>query len=319
MNCPKCQSEHSKKCGKGRKGEQRFKCLDCGKKYGEPVALDGSRTPIEKAAQALAMLLEGMSVRATMRLTGLDKNTILRLMAQAGEQCQKFMAEAVRNVPVNDVEVDEQWGFCGMKEKTRQRLNRGEEFGDCWTYIGIERTSKLVLAFHVGKRNAHSCHYFARKLSKATDGAFQLTTDGFAPYQHTMGEFAQRGGSFAVLIKVYAQLDKAATGRYSPGEITAIKVEPQYGNPDQRRICTSMVERMNLSCRMNVRRQTRLTNAHSKKWANHEAMLSLFFAWYNFCRKHQTIKTTPAVAAGIAQEPWTLERLLTEAAKTLAI
>lgn len=318
MNCPKCHGESFKKCGKGRKNQQRFQCLGCGKKFSVGAPLAGSRTPIDKAAQALRMLLEGVSVRATERVTGIKRDTILRFVVKAGEDCQRFLAEAVRNVPVNDVEVDDIWGFCGMKERTRQRLNRGEEFGDVWTFIGIERTTKLVLAFHVGKRNGKSCHHFTRKLGKATDGAFQLTTDGFPPYQHTMNQFADRGGSYALMVKIYRQVEGQPVGKYSPGEIRGIKIEPQYGNPARERICTSMIERLNLSCRMGNRRMTRLTNGHSKKWANHEAMMALFFAFYNYCRKHESLRTTPAVAAGIASEPWTLERLLTEAAKTIA-
>jgi IS1 family transposase len=164
----------------------------------------------------------------------------------------------------------------------------------------------LILAWHLGRRDSDSTYEFAAKLAAATSGSFQVTTDGFKPYQLAI-PIALKDVDFAVLVKTYATKDDH---RYSPGEVSGTVKMPCCGNPDEGRICTSHVERQNLTVRMQDRRMTRLTNAFSKKWANHQASMALHFAYYNFCRVHMTLKTTPAVAAGIESRPWTLRELV---------
>jgi IS1 family transposase len=167
------------------------------------------------------------------------------------------------------------------------------------------------MAWHLGKRTPESTLAFAEKLSVATAGRFQLTTDGFRPYLNTIPHVFGSRVDFATLVKVYGESEDER--RYSPPRIIEVIETPQCGNPDPEAICTSHVERHNRTLRMQIRRLTRLTDAHSKKWENHEMALALFFAYYDFCRVHSTIRTTPAVAAGLVGEPWSLERLLAEA------
>jgi len=207
----------------------------------------------------------------------------------------------------------------GCKEKTRERNNYAEYFGDAYCFTAIERDTKLMIAWHLGKRSPQDTLLFAEKLSRATNGRFQLTTDGFTPYRtaipHTLGSRVD----FAQLVKVYG-FPEGEERRYSPPEVVSAVPTPRTGSPRTERICTSHIERSNLTIRMTVRRLTRLTNAFSKKWENHEAALALFFAFYNFCRPHMTLteemgyKCTPAMRSGLADHVWTVDELLGQAA-----
>lgn len=317
MNCPKCGNSGAK-FGKTRDGQQRYRCKPCGKTYSEPKPLAGKATPMDKAALALKLLLEGMSIRATERLTGLHRDTIMGLMVQAGEQCQRFLAGTIQNHPFADIQIDEQWGFVGCKEKTAILKHYGPGCGDAYVYTAIDRDSKFLIAFHVGKRSSDDTWAFIDRLKDCVSGRPQITTDGWKPYVPAIQFNWNWEVDYAQVHKTYGQTDPMGPRRYSPAAIIDVERKPVCGNPNESRISTSHVERHNLSTRMHCRRMTRLTNAHSKKWENHEAMLALWYCWYNYCRKHQTLKTTPAVAAGLASEPWTLERLLTESAATAA-
>jgi transposase-like protein/IS1 family transposase len=316
MQCPACQTE-ARKFGKDRDGNQRYQCQTCRKTFAVRPArpLGEMRLDMDKALQCLKLLVEGMSVRATMRCTGVNRTTILGLMAFVGENCERMMMARFVALPVEDVQVDEVWGFVACKEQTRKRHYEGQdEIGDAYAFTAIERTSKLILAFHLGRRTSEDAHEFARILARATAGQFQVTTDGFKPYRTAIPE-ALPAADFATLVKEYATKDDEH--RYTPGEVTGTTKRTVNGNPDLDRACTSHVERSNLTVRMQNRRMTRLTNAFSKKWANHRAMLALTFAYYDFCRPHQTLtenaegcKTTPAMAAGLESEPWTLRQLV---------
>jgi IS1 family transposase/transposase-like protein len=259
-----CQHEKTKKHGKDKNGNPRRRCCLCGKTW--IVAdrpLGAMRTSVKEAALALGMLLEGMSVRAVGRLTGLKPNTICDLILTVGDNCQRLLAEKVKGVNAQDIQCDELWGFVLMKERQRRAGHMTGDEGDWWTYIGIDRDTKLVLAHHVGQR------------------------------ENTKSE-----------------------GRYSPPRIIRATKRAMYGDPDMDLVCTSHVERLNLTVRMTLRRFTRLTNGHSKSLAHHKAMLAIFFAWYNLCRKHETLKATPAMAAGLTDKPWTIRELLEKAART---
>lgn len=319
MNCPKCTSDNLKKNGKGRKGQQCYRCQECGKKFSEAVALGECRTDIKKAAFALQCLLEGCSIRATSRLTSLDKDTIQRLMERAGEQCRQFLDQTVTGVQAEAVQCDEVWSFVGAKEKTAFLNNMGAEVGDAYVFTAIERTSKLLICYHIGRRSSDDADMFAHKLAgKIATERPHISTDGYTPYRFSIPDAFKYNVDHGVVVKSFGTAGGSDARRYSPAAIIGVKHVQNVGRSVGGQICTSHIERSNLTVRMQNRRFTRLTNAFSKKWENHEAMFALFAAWYNFCRRHQTLKTTPAVAAGLTAEAWSLERLLAESAKAMA-
>ncbi|MGC1274024.1 MAG: IS1 family transposase [Planctomycetaceae bacterium] len=318
MTCAHCECENTKKHGKDRYGNPRFRCRECGRTFIDKPAdpLGSMRVDFKRAAFVLRLLLEGMSIRATARLTGIDRNTIYDLILTAGENCAKFFQTRVRGVESADIQCDELWSFTACKEKTRVLRGYGEQHGDCYTYIGVCRQSKLILAYQVGRRTFEDADAFAMSLRRAVSGRPQVSTDGFGPYRTVIPVAFRWNVDQGQLIKKFGPTANgvSAQTRYSPAPIVGIEKKRICGHPDMANVCTSHVERMNLSVRMEIRRFTRLTNAFSKSRRHHEAMLALFFAHFNFCRKHSAVKTTPAIAAGIASEPWAIERLLTEAA-----
>ena len=267
--------------------------------------------PVEKATAVLQLLLEGCSVRSTERITGVHRDTILRLLVVAGDKYDRLLKERVRNVPVSDVQCDEIWGYVGKKEQNKWLAEaNNKNLGDAYCFVAIERNSKLVLTWHLGRRDRESTEKFIGKLRKATsEQRYQLSTDGFRPYEDAIDVAFGCDIDYAQLVKVYAS-PREGESRYSPGEVTGAVPYPVSGNPDPARICTSHVERSNLTMRMQIRRLTRLTNAFSKKWANLKAALALYFAWYNFCRIHRTIRMTPAMEAGITDRIWGIGELL---------
>lgn len=308
-----CSHPASKKHGKDRNGNQRFRCLTCSKTFvnSAPKPLGDMRIEMKDAVLALNLLLEGMSVRAVERLTGLHRDTICDLILVVGANCQRLL-DSIRGVEAKDVQCDEIWSFVSMKERQRIAGKFTGEEGHSWTFIAIDRDTKMVLAHEVGQRDNVTCGMFLRKLNAATTGQMQLSTDGLGAY--TLGvpfTFRDRV-DFGQLIKNYGGGN--SSGRYSPAKIISSEKRAMFGAPDADRICTSHIERFNLTLRMNCRRFTRLTNAHSKSLKHHAAMQAIFFAYYNFARKHETIKQTPAMAAGLADKQLTLKQLLERAA-----
>jgi transposase-like protein/IS1 family transposase len=296
--------------GTHRNGLRRFRCGQCGKTYTEPheKPLGEMTIPMEKAILAIRMLLEGSSVRSVERITELHRDTILKLLVVAGEKCEKLMARYIRNVPVQDVEVDEVWDFIGKKEK-RVRPEDDQNLGDCYTFVAIERNTKLVLNIANGKRDQLTTNAFIEGLRDAiAPGRFQITSDGFAPYKTSIPD-TFGNVDYAMLIKVYRAAPEGER-KYSPAEVQSVEVVPVCGNPDPDRICTSIVERSNLSLRMGCRRFTRLTNGYSKKWENHWAAVTLWYTHYNFCRIHSSLRVTPAMEVGITNHAWSIEELL---------
>jgi IS1 family transposase len=267
------------------------------------------RLPLDRAVNILQLLLEGMSVRSAERITGVHRDTILRLLVLAGKRCDELMLSKVQNLRVHDVEVDEIWGYVFKKEGHKSD-DDGAEVGDAYCFIGMERTTKLVLAYHLDKRTAKATDAFIGKLAYATsEDRCQLTSDGFSPYVSAVKMLLRDRVDFAQLIKVYGT-PRDGEQRYSPAEVVDSVPVEIMGRPVADRICTSHIERQNLSVRMGMRRMTRLTNAFSKKWENLEAAYSLWFAFYNFCRVHKTLRVTPAMEAGIADKVWTVNELL---------
>lgn len=313
MTCHNCHSL-CKRFGKHRNGLQRFRCDQCRKTFTEEHAwpLDDMRLPLDRAVAVLQLLLEGMSVRSAERITGVHRDTILRLLVLAGERCQRLMDEKIRGIEVRDVEVDEIWGYVAKKEGHKwEHEQNNMEIGDAYCFVAMERTTKLVLTHYVGKRTAESTDQFITRLGLATSATrrYQLTSDGFGPYKGAVKAYLRGRVDFAQLVKVYAS-SREGEQRYSPAEVVDAVPEIVVGNPNRDRICTSHIERQNLSIRMGMRRMTRLTNAFSKKWANLEAAYALWFAHYNFCRVHKTLRVTPAMEAGITNHAWIVEDLL---------
>jgi IS1 family transposase len=267
-------------------------------------------TPAEKAVLILKMFVEGVSVRSIERLTGVHRDTILSLLVLSGDHSERLLEDRIRQHSVNDVQYDEIWGFVGCKEKKNKTGN--PMMGDAYCFVAIERNTKLVIAWHLGRRTARDTVAFTEKINEATQGEFQITTDGFRPYVDAVQYSLGTRVDFAQLIKVYST-PREGEQRYSPAEVVDAVPVPQWGNPNLDRICTSHVERQNLSIRMGMRRMTRLTNAFSKKWENLKAAYALWFAFYNFCRVHQTLRVTPAMEAGIADHVWAVHELLTAA------
>ncbi len=296
-------------------GLQRFRCAECGKTYTEAHAkpLGDMTVPLETAILALKLLIEGSSIRTVERITDLHRDTIMRLLVLAGEKCATLIGKRIKNLEPRDVECDERWGYIKKKEGHKAvREENNEGIGDSYCFVAIERNTKLVMNIALGRRNQQTTDVFIEGLrdSIKPGHCFQITTDGFAPYvnaiQTTFGERVD----FAQLIKVY----KAGTegeARYSPATVESVKIVPVIGDPDPKRICTSIVERQNLTIRMSMRRLTRLTNAFSKKFENLWAAYCLHFAYYNFCRVHGSLRVTPAMQANLTDHVWSIGEMLT--------
>jgi transposase-like protein/IS1 family transposase len=310
--CPHCAAP-TKKFGRTKDGRQKFRCLTCRKVSSESRErpLGEMRLPVDRAVTVLHLLCEGSSVRAVERITGTEKKTILRLLVQVGEGCERMLAETVKAVPVQDVQADELWTYIRCKQGTRERNKITDpDAGDAYCYFGIERHSKLVLAWHLGRRNSWDAHDFVEKLSRATAGGFQLSTDGFNGYPNAVEYALGARVSYAQVIKEFANVGGEEGRRYAPPRLKGQEKITVSGTPDEEKISTSHVERANWTLRGHLRRFTRLSNGFSRKKANLRAALALYFAYYNFCRMHKSIRMTPAMAAGIARKPWTVADLL---------
>jgi transposase-like protein/IS1 family transposase len=322
MQCPACQNE-ARKFGRDRAGNQRYQCQACRKTFSDRPArpLKEMRLPLDKAILCLQLLTEGNSIRATVRISGVAKDTVIALLVTVGEKCEALLRKSLQAVPAKDVQSDEIWSFVGMKEKTKTRKQlESPDIGDAYCFVAIERTTKLILAWYLGKRDQGSTRAFLVDVERSTRGRIQLSTDGFKCYPGAVQlAFAERPVDHGTIIKEYAT--KKDDHRYSPGEEIGTIKGACCGNPDPDAICTSHVERHNLTMRMQNRRLTRLTNGFSKKWANHEAALGLYLAVYNYVRPHGTltknadgVKTTPAMQAALTDHAWTLLELLQAAA-----
>ena len=226
-------------------------------------------------------------------MTGVAKKSVLKLLVKIGERCDAFLRAAVVGVPCESIQCDEVWSYVFCKEKHRQNRGYGEETGNCYTWTAIEKTTKLLLCYAIGKRDLSTAVEFSRKLRRATSGSFQIDSDGLSLYTAALPMSFGYSQDHARVVKVFGAPPEGE-GRYSPAVIIDLHVEVGSGNPDLDAASTSFIERSNKTLRMQLRRFTRLTDGHSKLWRNHEAAIALFFAYYNFCRVHSTIKTTPA-------------------------
>jgi transposase-like protein/IS1 family transposase len=312
MTCESCEVT-CQRFGKHRNGLRRFRCPQCHKTYTEAhkPALEGSYISQERIVLALRLLIEGNSLRSTQRISGLDINTLMKILVKAGEKCEKLMGRLIVNVPVKDVQCDEIWGYVFKKESHKWPEEANEEgIGDAYCFVAMERNSKLVLNFALGRRSQATTDAFIEGLRHATARQrFQISTDGFQPYKSAITTTLSDRCDFTQLIKVYVS-DPEGQRRYSPPDVTHTERVPVMGNPDPAKICTSHMERQNLTIRMQMRRLTRLTNAFSKKWENLWSAYCLHFAYYNFCRIHKTLRITPAMESNITDHIWDLAELL---------
>jgi IS1 family transposase len=273
-----------------------------------------NRLSTEKRAQIIGSLVEGNSIRATVRMTGAAKNTITKLLADVGLACVAYQDRTLRDLPCTTIQCDEIWSFCYSKQKNVPKEHEGTfGYGDVWTWTAICADTKLVPAWLIGERTLPDAEAFMADLARRLSNRVQLTTDGHKPYMRAVDRaFGKSGIDHAILQKLYGS-DPADERRYSPPVCIGANTYVRRGDPDPDKISTSYVERQNLTMRMGMRRFTRLTNAFSKKIENLAWAVSLHFMHYNFARPHTSLSmpypTTPAMAAGVADHAWTLEEI----------
>jgi IS1 family transposase len=263
----------------------------------------------QKRAQIIACLVEGNSIRATVRMTGAAKNTIVKLLVDLGTACAEYQNKALVNLPCKRVQVDEIWSFCYSKAKNVPEDKRGQfGYGDVWTWTAIDADTKLVPCWLVANRDAEAAEVFINDLKSRLANRVQLTSDGLKVYLNAVEDAFGADVDFAQLVKIYGA-DPEAPRRYSPAQCLGAAKTAITGKPDPKHVSTSYVERQNLTMRMSMRRFTRLTNGFSKKVENLAAAISLHYMYYNFGRIHRTLRVTPAMEARISDHVWTLEEI----------
>lgn len=269
----------------------------------------------DQKIQVISALTEGMSIRAVERMTGIHRDTIMRLGAKVGHGCAVLHDRMMVGLRVGRIECDELWAFVGKKQKHMKRTDTAAK-GDQWTFVGLASTSRAIIAYRTGKRDTGNTQEFMQDLRERVLGSPEISTDGFTPYQPAVRD-SFKNSAHGVITKTYSVTHlggKGAHHRYSPAAVVACERESVQGVAED--INTSYVERSNLSIRMSNRRFTRLTNGFSKKLDNHCAAISLYVAHYNLCRVHETLRTTPAVQLGIADHAWSLGELIDAALAT---
>jgi IS1 family transposase len=262
-----------------------------------------------KRVAVVSALVEGCSIRSTVRMTGVSKNTVAKLLVELGAACTKFQDETLRNLSCKRLQCDEIWSFVGGKDKNLSDEKKEAGLGSVWTWTAIDADTKLIASWLVGSRDAGSAYEFMQDVAGRLRGRVQLTTDGHKPYLEAVEAAFGMDIDYAVLQKIYGN-DANPEKRYSPAVCLGCKTENVTGSPDPKHISTSYVERANLTMRMSMRRFTRLTNAFGKKVENHAAAVALYFMYYNFGRVHQTLRVTPAMEAGVSDHVWSIEEIV---------
>jgi IS1 family transposase len=280
------------------------------------------KLPAADRARILHLLCEGSSIRAVTRLTGASKNTVIKLMIDAGKACSAYHDEHVRGLTSRRIQVDEIWSFTYAKQKNVATAKAAPDgAGDTWTWTAIDAETKFIASWFVGGRDGECASWFMDDLAKRLASRVQLTSDGHKAYLEAVEGAFGADIDFAQLVKLYGEAPGVGSERrYSPAECVGARKTPITGNPDPKHISTSYAERANLTIRMHMRRFTRLTNGFSKKVINHEHSVALFMTYYNFVRIHKTLRVTPAMAAGVSTRLWEVSDIvaLLEAAEPKA-
>ena len=267
--------------------------------------LDGT-----KRTAVVVALVEGCSIRSTVRMTGVSKNTISKLLVEIGAACSDYLDKHLVNLNSKRIQCDEIWSFVGAKDKNVPSARKDEfGIGSAWTWVAIDADSKLICSWLVGKRDPGCATEFVQDLAGRLANRVQLTTDGLKMYLTAVADGFGSEIDYAMLVKIYGN-DSEGEKRYSPAICTGCKKENKIGSPDEKHVSTSYIERQNLTMRMGMRRFTRLTNAFSKKIENHVAAIALHYMHYNYCRIHQTLRITPAMAAGLTDHVWSIQDLI---------
>jgi IS1 family transposase len=267
----------------------------------------------DKQITIIAALSEGSSIRSIERMTGVHRDTIMRLGVKVGQGCTALMDEKMRDLSCKRLEMDEIWGFIGKKEK-HVKPEDAPEVGSVWTFCAIDADTKLVPAFRVGKRDVATANAFVKDVASRMKTRVQISTDGLRAYVNAVENAFGSDVDYAQIVKTYGLEERSDNRRYSPPEFVSSEKTIIMGNPDESLISTSYIERLNATTRLHMRRLTRLTLAFSKKRENFEAAVGLHFAYYNFVKRHNTLRCTPAMAAGVTGSFWSVADLVEAAA-----
>jgi IS1 family transposase len=263
----------------------------------------------EKKEAIIGGLVEGISIRSLERMTGVHRDTIMRLLVKTGHNCENLMDTKMRKLSCKNIEVDELWAYVGKKQRHVKKTDNPNEVGDFYTFVALDPDTKLIPAYKVGKRDFNTACAFITDLESRLSNRVQISSDKLRAYVDAIDFAFGQDVDYAQIVKSY-EAEPIGPGRYSPPKVISTAKQYIIGNPNPDRICTSYVERQNLTVRMQNRRFTRLTNAFSKKIENLKAAVALHFAHYNFVRVHGTLRITPAMAAGITDHVWTLEEII---------
>jgi transposase-like protein/IS1 family transposase len=316
LNCHCCQSDEVKKSGRFTNKNftvQRYQCNRCGKTFSDKQPLDGLRVDFKQACNVVHLLCEGMGIRAIERFTRLHRDTVLSILEMAGEKCARLLDEKVRGLSCPFVQVDEVHGFVYSKGQNTELgdVERGEQF----TYLSMDKDSKLIINWRVGKRNGENTLAFMQDLKSRMASRFQLTTDAFNGYRMGRGSVRAVFGNeidYSTEEKIFGKPDLAGVSRwFNPLVVVGIRRKRRIGNADLSQATTCHAERMNLSLRLFSRRFTRKTLGYSKKLTNLRHAVAIFTAHFNFARKHSAHGMTPAQSAKLTDHPWTIEEMLT--------
>lgn len=264
----------------------------------------------EERVRIVAALVEGNSMRAVSRMTGISRNTINKLLVDLGLACSQYQDKAFRDLRCKRIQCDEIWSFVGCKEKNVTEESKAQGWGDVWTWVALDSETKLVPTWFVGERHAGAAYHFMHDLAERLTHRVQLTTDGHGAYLSAVEDAFGANIDYAQLVKIYGAAPEGPQVRYSPAICMGARKGVVSGNPDFKHVSTSHVERQNLTMRMSMRRFTRLTNGFSKKVENHEHMLALHYMYYNFARIHQSLRVTPAMEAGVSEHVWSIEEIV---------
>jgi IS1 family transposase len=267
---------------------------------------------MDARCRVVAALVEGSSIRATVRMTGIAKNTIQKLLLELGAACFSYQDRVFVNLPCKRIQIDECWAFCYAKQKnvTAEIAVKNPDAGDVWTWAAIDADTKLIPSWIVGPRDSASARMFMSDLAGRLSDRVQLTSDALTLYANAIERAFGSEVDYAQIVKIFGKVSTEGQRRYSPAECIGCERIPVMGSPDPKHVSTSYIERANLTMRMGMRRFTRLTNGFSKKFENHAASVALHMLHYNFVRIHQTLKTSPAMAAGVTDRLWEISDIV---------